>query len=92
MAAGATAGGDIASSAAGHGAQQASEALHGDASFQGGFEHGKELVPAMQRELQSIIKDPTGPGLSYLATDAGQHDLGNLGAATVGSTEAFVAA
>lgn len=92
VAAGAIAGGDIASSAAGHGAQQASEALHGDTGFQDGFEHGKELVPAMQTELESIIKDPAGPGLGYLASDAGQHDLGNLAIATVGSTGAFVSA
>lgn len=88
--AGAIAGGDIASSATRHGAQQASEALHGDASFQDGLEHGKELVPAMQTELETIIKDPTGPGLSYLATDAGQNDMSNLGAAMAGSTGAFV--
>ena len=70
--------------------QQASEALNGDTSVQDGFEEGKELVPAMQTELTSVIKDPAGPGLSYLATDAGQHNMANLGAASVGSTGAFV--
>jgi len=87
---GAVAGGDIASSAAQGGVQQASEALHGDTSVQDGFKEGKKLVPAMQTELTSIIKDPAGPGLSYLATDAGQHNMANLGAASVGSTGAFV--
>ncbi|GAB7327355.1 hypothetical protein MBLNU13_g11228t1 [Cladosporium sp. NU13] len=91
-AAGAIAGGDIASNAANHAAQQASEALHGEASVQAGFEHGEKLVPDMQDNLESIVKDPAGLGLSYLATDAGQHDLGNLATASVGSTGAFVAA
>jgi hypothetical protein len=91
-AAGAVAGGDITSSAARHTAQQASEALHGDVSVQDGFEHGEQLVPAMRTELESIIKDPAGPGLSYLATEAGQHDLRNTAAATVGSTGNFAAA
>ena len=87
---GAIAGGDIASSAATHGVREASEVLHGEASIQDGFEHGKELVPAMQGELKSIIEDDAGPGLSYLASDAGQHDLGNLATVTVGSGGAFV--
>ena len=89
---GAIAGGDIASSAAKHGVQQASEALHGEATVQGGFENGEQLVPAMREELESIVKDDAGLGLSYLASDAGQHDLGNIATATAGSTAAFVSA
>lgn len=91
-AAGAIAGGDIASSAAANGAQQASEALHGDVNIQDGFEHGEKLVPAMQTELKSIVDDPSGPGLSYLVSDAGLHNLGNIATASVGSTAAFVSA
>jgi hypothetical protein len=85
-AASAVADGDVASSAACHGVQQASEALHADASIQDGFEHGEELVPAMRTELESTFKAPTVPGLSYLVTDAGQQDLGNTAAVSVGST------
>lgn len=91
-AAGAVAGGDIASSAVKHTAQQAFEALHGDVSVQDRFEKGEQLVPAMRTELESIIEDPAGLGLSYLATDAGQHDLGNNIAASFGSTAAFASA
>ena len=92
IAAGAVAGGDIASSAAVHTAQHDSEALHGDVSVQDGFELGKQLVPAMRTELESIIKDPARPGLSYLVADASQHDLGNTIAGSFGSTAAFASA
>jgi hypothetical protein len=44
------------------------------------------LVPAMRTELESTFKAPTVPGLSYLVTDAGQQDLGNTAAVSVGST------
>lgn len=91
-AAGAIAGGDIASSAAAQTVQQASEALHGEASIQDGFEQGEKLVTATQTDFKSIVADPSGPGLSYLVSDAGLHNLGNIATASVGSTEAFVSA
>lgn len=84
------AGGDLAGSAAKVTAEQASQALHGDAGVKDGFENGKELVPAMQEELVSSIEDSKVPGLGYLITDAGLHDIGNLGSASIGSTGAFV--
>jgi hypothetical protein len=44
----------------------------------------------MRTELESIIEDPAGTGLNYLATDAGQDDPDNTAAVSVGSTGAFV--
>lgn len=82
-------GSDVASSTAVTGVAEVTPTYNGEGTVSQGFLQEGEMVPNMTSNLIDIATNETGPGLDCLVTDAGQHALGDAGAAAVGSTGAF---
>ncbi|KAM0721013.1 hypothetical protein Q7P37_003298 [Cladosporium fusiforme] len=80
---------DVAGSTAATGVTEVAQAYSGESTVSEGFIAEGEMVPDMASNIFDAATNPVGPGLEILATDAGQHALGDVGALAAGSTGAF---